>query len=331
VQKRVSRFVDDLLSDPAVAARNVERLQAAEIPAPPAEPSPARQPLRAAQGEEQPGLFSAPAVSGRVYPPLAEWAARPPAAPDGKLRLSATAIEDYLNCPLKFKFHHFLKIPTGPQAALTFGNILHGCVRRYFELRQKTLPRFEDLEQAYRAAWKSAGFEDAYQEETYKKAGLEQLRQFVAQQNAAAPPPPPARLEQAFSLDLGDVVLEGRIDRIHPLEPGNAPEAPAVELIDYKTGRPRTQKDADQSLQLSIYALAARQHLRLEPQRLTFYNLTNNQPVSSVRTEQDLAKVRDRVREVAGEIRGLRFPPRPGFICKYCDFVPICPAHEDEF
>ena len=29
-------------------------------------------------------------------------------------------------------------------------------------------------------------------------------------------------------------------------------------IVDYKTGKPKTQEDADDSLQLSIYALAAR-------------------------------------------------------------------------
>ena len=111
---------------------------------------------------------------------------------------------------------------------------------------------------------------------------------------------------------------------------GNAARRP-VELVDYKTGKPRSQKDADKSLQLSVYALAAKHHLGLEPERLTFYNLTNNQPVSSVRTAADLEEVRGQVREVAEEIRQMNFPATPGFVCKFCDFVAICPAHEEEF
>jgi RecB family exonuclease len=102
-----------------------------------------------------------------------------------------------------------------------------------------------------------------------------------------------------------------------------------VELTDYKTGKPRSQKDADSSLQLSVYALAAREQLRLTPARLTFYNLTNNQPVSSVRTEKELEKVASEVREVAQQIRSLLFPPNPGFACRFCDYVPLCPAHEE--
>ena len=113
--------------------------------------------------------------------------------------------------------------------------------------------------------------------------------------------------------------------------PAPRPDGAPVELVDYKTGRPRSQKDADKSLQLSIYALAAKRELNVDPVRLTFYNLTNNQPVSTVRTAKDLDKALAEVRDVAAKIRSLAFDPKPGFACKYCDFVPICPAHEDDF
>jgi len=36
-------------------------------------------------------------------------------------------------------------------------------------------------------------------------------------------------------------------------------------------------------------------------------------------------------REVADQIRAQRFEPSPGFACKWCDYVPICPAHEENF
>ena len=160
----------------------------------------------------------------------------------------------------------------------------------------------------------------------------------MARHNASGIPADGIALEQHFALNLGDLALEGRIDQINPF-PGDrtrAGETPAlpqgpVELIDYKTGRPRSQKDADRSLQLSVYALAAKRELRLNPVRLTFYNLTNNQPVATVRSAKELDKVVAEIREVADKIRSLMFDPKPGFACKHCDFVPICPAHEDNF
>lgn len=337
--RKNSVLVDDLLSNPAVRARDIETIQATQISEKDALPAPRGRARAAAPEKKQPGLFGEAAESGYAHPPLAEWSARPPARglgeQDGKLRLSASAVEAYLECPLKFKYSHLLKIPTGPQAALTFGNIMHQCVRHYFELRMKGLPRFEEIEKFYLAIWKKAGFEDPYQEESYKKAGLEQLRQFVERHKDSKVPAEKIRFEEHFALDCDDIVMEGRIDQIDPLSLPRSPGplkrdgAPPVELIDYKTGRPRSQKKADKSLQLSVYALAARRQLKLDPARLTLYYLTNNQTVSTLRTEKDLDLALEKIREVAGQIRGLLFDPTPGFVCKWCDFVPICPAHED--
>ncbi len=329
--QKPSQFVEDLLSDAVVRGRDIERIQ---VSAAPSEAATSERVLLSEVADPAVGqrsLFREGSASrGSTHPNLREWATRAPAiSPNQKIQLSATAIEDYQGCPLKFKFSHYFKIPTGPQPALTFGNIMHQCVRRYFELRKKGMPRFEEIEKFYLEAWKGAGFEDAYQEETYKNAGLAQLREFVARQNGSVTRADQIRMEERFLLDLGDIVLEGRIDQINPLGAAKRGGKTAVELVDYKTGRPRSQKDADKSLQLSVYALAARDQLKLKPARLTFYNLTNNQPVSTVRTDKDLEGSLRVIREVADQIRQRLFPPTPGFVCKRCDFVPICPAHEE--
>ena len=343
--KKPSVFVDDLLSDPVVRTRDIERVAVPEQSAagsarqaPRATAKPSSPPAQDVPG--QASLFDL-TESDYVHPDLAAWANRTPeVSPNGKLQLSATAIERYRECPLRFKYTHYCKIPTGAQAALTFGSIMHQSVRHFFRLRREGAAGYESVKEFYLRAWKDVGFEDSYQEQTYKQAGLDQLRAFVEQQNAVAIPAEELGSEERFSLDLGDLVLDGRIDQINPwsvasaagganASPGRSPALPAVELVDYKTGRPRSQKDADKSLQLSIYALAARRELHVNPVRLTFYNLTNNQPVSTVRTAKDLDKALAEIREVASNIRGLKFDPRPGFGCKYCEFVPICPAHEE--
>jgi DNA helicase-2/ATP-dependent DNA helicase PcrA len=324
--KKPSIFISDLTSDPTVEARDLEHIQVPEVP-----PGTAEAPRAEAVPRERPpapkpqgSLFGNATGAPGIHPPLAEWASRTSVIRlEEKLQLSASAIETYDTCPQKFMFSHYLKIPTGPQPALTFGNIMHQCARRYFELRRQGPVKFEQLYAHFEQSWKGAGFEDDYQEQAYKKAGLEQLRVFVSRHESVTILPLAA--EAHFALDLGDVVLEGRIDQINPL-PDNS-----VELVDYKTGRPPSQKDADKSLQLSVYALAARDQMHLNPTRLTFYSLTNNEPVRTVRTSRDLDSVISEIREVAAQIRQQLFPPKPGFVCKYCDYALICPAHEETF
>lgn len=344
-ERQQSVFIQDLLSDPAVRARDVEIIEAPEC-----EPSlapaamqnhlpPAVEPKAPFPGgaPRQGSLFEGEKTGAlKLHAAIAEWAAS--AAPesaypaDGKLRLSATACEDYLSCPLKYKFQHVLKIPAAPQAALTFGNLMHAGVRHYFELRRErapALPAFEDIERFYAGRWISAGYDDEYQEETYRQAGLDQLRGFVEKHNALAIDPARVQMEKGFEMELDGIVLEGRIDQIEEIaNHGGASRAPEVDLLDYKTGRARTVKDAEKSLQLSVYALAAKSVLGLRPARVTLYNLTTNEAVSAARTPQDLEEAVEKIYKAAADILARRFPAAPGFICRWCHYQPICPAHE---
>jgi DNA helicase-2/ATP-dependent DNA helicase PcrA len=365
--RKPSTFVEDLLSNPVVATQDVERIKApatepesaavrafAEVRASHEGDQPTRAPISQG-GNPQGNLFpEEPTVTG-LHPNLAEWARLPIANDLGKSpALSATGIETYRTCPLKFKLQNVLRIRTEPQGMLTFGAVMHETVRNYLRLRQLGMPSFEEVERYYRLAWKDTGFEDDYHSERMKRGGLEQLRKFVALHNAR-PAPDHLATEQAFSFEVHGVKVQGRIDQIHalnhgapssngspaaagpereliPQPPGSqapAPAGPEVELIDYKTGRPKTQKDADTSLQLSVYALAARQALDLRPVRLTFYNLSNNEAVTSFRTVKDLEDVMAEIHDVAEAIREERFEPAPGFACRRCDYQPICPAQEE--
>jgi DNA helicase-2/ATP-dependent DNA helicase PcrA len=199
---------------------------------------------------------------------------------------------------------------------------MHNTIRELRKLMQQDRPlSMEDVESIFLREWRSAGFEDEYHEAEYKKEGLEQLRAFVA--TAAQEKVNLYGQEKAFRVPFeNNVEVTGRADEVLQVAPGQ------VEIVDYKTGRPKSESDARKSIQLSLYALGARDDWEVKPARLTFYNLTSNQPVSSTRDDKQLQKARDLVQEVAAEIRGGRFAAQPGFVCNFCDCAPICPAHE---
>ena len=123
----------------------------------------------------------------------------------------------------------------------------------------------------------------------------------------------------------GDTTLAGRIDRIDQLESGR------VVITDYKTGKPQTPEDADQSLQLSIYALAVRAKWGYEVDRLVFYNLTENSAVTTRRSELQLQEAKLKVAEVAEKIAAGRFEAKTGFHCNFCPYRNLCPRTEKKF
>ena len=73
--------------------------------------------------------------------------------------------------------------------------------------------------------------------------------------------------------------------------------------MDYKTGKPRLQEDADKSLQLSLYALAAKEVWGQRAEHLIFYNLENNTSVSTTRGEAELEAAKLRVEDVRRRYR----------------------------
>jgi len=309
-----SEFLEDFLSVPEIKKHDVLQL-APKLSAP----------AETREAADAPQLFGAADPDSRAYSRIAHWAEtfHPPAALP--LKLSATSVEGYNSCPQKFLFDHVWGLRGGPRAATTFGNVMHTTVRivvKEWKENKRLLP-WDEVETIFRREWRSAGYEDDYQEKEYQREGLEQLRAF----HASALPRPEDVLgqEKTFELPMaGDVVVTGRMDQVNRLGPGEA------EIVDYKTGRPRDEKAARNSLQLSIYALAARDVLELEPVRLTFYNLMTNLPVCSARDAKQLKKAEDKVQEVAANIRAGEFEANPGFVCRYCEYRPLCPAHENK-
>ena len=81
----------------------------------------------------------------------------------------------------------------------------------------------------------------------------------------------------------------GRIDRIDEAVGGG------VVITDYKTGKAQSQEDSDESLQLSIYALAAREKWGYRADHLVLYNLEGNSAVVTRRNDFQLDQAKSRV------------------------------------
>ncbi|MFZ0738285.1 MAG: ATP-dependent DNA helicase [Candidatus Acidiferrales bacterium] len=316
-RKKRSEFFDDVLGDANIQKHDVHQL-APRVSVPDAEQGVGSAPADASR----PALFGEASAATKAYSHIALWArAFHPPRPE-PLQLSASAIESYRICPLKYMFGHSWGLHGEPQATMTFGNVMHKTIKELVaEVKKRKHVKLEEVGAIYDRVWSSAGFLDDYHEQEYKRTGREQLAAF--HQAYCAAPADVLMQEKPFELELeNNVTILGRIDQVNRIGRDE------VEVVDYKTGKPKSQKDADASLQLSLYALAAREVLELTPKRLVFYNLTTNEPVVTERDAKALADARKTVAETADLIRAGEFTAKPGFLCRYCDFQPLCPAHE---
>ncbi|MGO8984895.1 MAG: ATP-dependent helicase [Terriglobales bacterium] len=236
--------------------------------------------------------------------------------------LSASAIEIYEECPLRFKLEREWNLPREVSAALHYGAAMHGVLRTFYDAQryQREISDNDLLEQ-FRSELASAGIADRYQYELYLRQGMEQLRQFFECARDGATPDV-METECRFDLEVGSAKVAGRLDRIDRMD------QETVAIVDYKTGKPKSQEDADKSLQLSLYALAARETWGKRAERLIFHNLENNTTVWTERNDAQLEEAKMRVLEAAGGIAEGKFQAKPGYQCSYCPYRNLCPATE---
>src|SRR6202521_4375710 len=315
---KVPTFIEDILMDASVKRQDV--LQIAPKVVPVGDTKDARV---TAQGKVGASLFPASAKPPKIFSRIAYWAETfHPVSPE-PLKLSASAVENYRRCPQQYLFSYLWSLKEGPRATLSFGSVMHTTIKRFIEqLRKGVKLPFEEVERIFETEWTSAGFEDEYQEAEYKKDGIEQLRAFHAAMLQA--PRDVREQEKGFELPLGNnVIVAGRIDQINSLGRND------VEIVDYKTGKAKKEADARKDLQLSLYALAAKEIFELNPVRLTFHYLQNNQIQSTTRDAKQLDEAQKIVLEAAEDIRAGEFVAKPGFVCRSGAYKPICPAHEE--
>jgi len=253
-------------------------------------------------------------------------------------RFSYSAFDTYDRCGLQYAFRYVYRMPgpDRPVAAFSFGSTAHEAFEAFTRERRERTARGEppptraDLEAAFRAGWVPAAFGDKTTEEGYQRRVATLLDNFWEGEVASLGEALHEELEFELRLDPGEwpgggagqdpVVITGSIDRIDRLPGGG------IEVIDYKTGRVSSQKGVDESLQLSIYALACRDAPGLgTPERVTLYFTESALRLSTTRSDEQLDAARDEILARVRLMRDGEFPARPGDACRYCDYAKMCP------
>lgn len=252
---------------------------------------------------------------------------------EGKsLRLSPSAVSEYENCPLLYKYRKIDKLPEPPSLDAERGTLVHTVLQDLFELtaNDRTPQSAIDLlPSRWRAQLeeKPALLEMVTNEKEWLDRASALLTTYFTLEDPAAfeATHREMHLENDFAKDI---YLHGYVDRLDVAPTGE------VRIVDYKTGKsPKPGWEEKALFQLRVYALLYWKNNGVLPRLLQLIYLGDGRVVKSNPTMSELESTEKTLRRVAKDIfistEKDYWPPKPSRLCDWCYFKKICPAHND--
>lgn len=235
--------------------------------------------------------------------------------------LSATALNNYLECPWKYFYRNLVRIPEKPTPSSLYGNALHNALR-LFRDRCASSGQYEPLPlllEYLQVSIDQQGFTPTSYEDACKK-GVRALTDWHERNREGYR----FRVlcEKKFEVYLplqggtpAQVLLRGLIDVIEFDTDGSA------EVIDYKTGKHQTRNEleggtknatGDYKRQLDFYCILMELAKLDRPERLTLEFIEPDKAGKTVThtfayDPEAVAALKETIQRVAGEIQTLSF------------------------
>jgi len=238
------------------------------------------------------------------------------------LKLNQQQIDDYLTCPLKYKYTTVLRIPVLKHHAIIYGYALHKAVEEFFRQKQigKILP-LENVLEIFENAWESEGFLSAEHEEKRFQQGKLTLKNFWEREKDSKNKP--TFIEKPFRFAINNVSVGGRWDRVDVTKN-------FVKIVDFKSSEnideKKAKERAKESIQLRVYALGYKKIYGQLPNSVGLYFLENGIVGEYEPDKTIIVKAEEEIKIVEEGIRSGNFQAQPSyFACSLCPFNRICP------
>lgn len=175
---------------------------------------------------------------------------------------SATSLNNYLSCPWKYFYQNLLRIPAAKTGHLMFGTAVHGALQDFFnEVGEGKNASKEFLLQRFVAHLERESFREEEIGE-WKKRGEDALAGYYDEYVGRFATNVRTELDIKGILLTPEIKLSGKIDKLEILNEKNE-----VNVVDYKTGKPKSRGDIEGSTKNSDGDIK---------RQLVFYNLLLN-------------------------------------------------------
>lgn len=246
--------------------------------------------------------------------------------------LSPSRANDFLQCPLKFRFRSIDKLPEPPSQAAFKGTVVHAVLEELF-----TLPSAQRTEDSALnllvPAWEALVdkdptvleiFTDDGEKERFFTSARSLLHSYFGLEYPEHLEPADTEKFVQVELDNG-LKLRGFIDRVD-IAPGGQKR-----LVDYKTGKqPKPQYSREAKLQMNFYALMDFKLSGEIVHTLQLMYLGSQSVVKMHPTMSDVERTEFEILSIWQDIttaaRNDQWRPKKSPLCNWCTFKPLCPA-----
>ena len=248
----------------------------------------------------------------------------PPLFPDRTLVLSASQLDTYDDCPLRYFYEYVLRVRDDTNVYAELGSLVHEVLAAFLD------PDADDVEYSLdglrrlgEQRWRDDLARYRPQVEEARRDYFDILERWWQEEGALGRPDVVA-VERAFEVAVGPHRVVGSIDRVDRRNGG-------LRIVDYKTSRRETPADEmPDNVQLAVYHLAACRDPELaacgpatELDLLFVRSMkVRSQPV----TADHEAATEARVLAVADRILAEDFEPSVHANCRVCAFHRLCPV-----
>ena len=283
------------------------------------------------------------------------------------LVLSASDVETYRSCPLRYKYARVLKIPTEQTLSQRFGIVVHQVLERFHAAQEgqgaqdgQVAPEGQGGQEGKasreghgtlegkaeghgtvegRAAqvgrWGTLGELLELLDTAWRRSGLGErgAEGELLEKARVALRRYHARLElegaRPLWFERSFAFALGPHHVRGRVDRVDALPEGGYELIDYKTGYAKTAEELGEDIQLSLYAIAAQEAWGLGETRGAYYYVLDDRKVPVPRNGADQEWVRGAVLAAGEGILAQDFAPTPSpGVCGRCDYRIVCPAAE---
>jgi len=238
------------------------------------------------------------------------------------MKLSASAIKTYEQCPKKYFFNYKQKAPKKQWDHFDLGNVCHKTLELFHLAYLKEGTTKRTLGKIMSASFETARKSFPNLGDILASEAKDMLMGYLqtAKQNGM---PLVKGCETSFDFKLKDnVLIRGVVDRIDVLKDGR------FRIIDYKTTKNVKYLD---EFQLSVYGLWLKEkYPHVEEFNGAYVLLKHNSKLKEYTfNTEDIEKARKNLIDCADKIMIENvWTPIPTALCNWCDFKEICPAHQ---